>query len=226
MLNPSESSFLEGLALHDLFIILAGIFVVNVLAWLSPGPNTLAMISASISKGRRTGFATALGSSTGGMVWATLTIMGAATVFELFPRAVFTLRMIGAGYLIWLGVKSFRTAWAGQGHTLAVSKVDYSGWAAFRTGFFVIMTNPKAMMFFGSIFTAFIPENAPIWVLVAIVIFSQAQAFGMHCITVMVFSSQAVVNKFQAANQKVNAVVGTLYCGLGLGVAADALRRL
>ncbi|WP_456388648.1 LysE family translocator [Profundibacter sp.] len=212
--------------MHDLVLILFGIAAVNVLAWLSPGPNTLAMISASISKGRRAGFATALGSSTGGMVWATLTVLGAATVFDLFPRAVFLLRMLGAAYLVWLGVKALRAAWRGQGQALEISQVDYSGWAAFRTGFFVIMTNPKAMLFFGSVFAAFIPENAPIWVLVVIVVFSQAQAFGMHCITVLVFSSKVVVQRFQLAQRRVNGVIGTLYCGLGLGVAADALRRI
>lgn len=212
--------------MYDLGFILFGIAVVNVLAWLSPGPNTLAMISASISKGRKAGFATALGSSTGGMVWATLTVLGAATVFELFPKAVFVLRMVGAAYLIWLGIKALRSAWRGQGQALAISQVDYSGLAAFRTGFFVIMTNPKAMLFFGSIFAAFIPENAPVWVLAVIVIFSQAQAFGMHCITVMVFSSEIVVRRFQSAQRRVNAAIGTLYFGLGLGVGMDALRRM
>ena len=208
--------------MEGLIITLMGIAAVNVLAWLSPGPNTLAMISASINKGRKAGFATAFGSSTGGLVWATLTVLGAATVFELFPKAVFLLRMLGAAYLIWLGVK----AWRGKGATLTVSQVEYSGWEAFRTGFFVIMTNPKAMLFFGSVFAAFVPENAPVWVLVIIVVFSQAQAFGMHCITVMVFSSQIVVHRFQRAQRKVNAVIGTLYCGLGGGVAMDALRRV
>ena len=212
--------------MHDLGLILLGIAAVNVLAWLSPGPNTLAMISASISKGRKAGFATALGSSTGGMVWASLTVLGAATVFDLFPKAVFMLRMIGAAYLVWLGVKALRSAWRGQGDTLAVSLVDYSGLAAFRTGFFVIMTNPKAMLFFGSVFAAFIPENAPIWVLVVIVVFSQAQSFGMHCITVMVFSSEIVVRRFQSAQRRVNGVIGTLYLGLGFGVGLDALRRM
>ena len=211
--------------IYELMITLAGLAAINVLAWLSPGPNTLAMISASVSKGRRAGFATALGSSTGGMVWASLTVMGAATVFELFPNAVFSLRMIGAGYLIWLGFKSLRAAKTGQGADLKITDVGYSGWTAFRTGFLVIMTNSKAMMFFGSVFAAFVPVGAPIWMLVVIVLFSQMQAFGMHCITVLVFSSAGVVRKFQAARKPINAAIGTLYCGLGLGVAVDALRR-
>lgn len=212
--------------LQDLMLTLMGLAVVNLLAWLSPGPNTLAMISASVSKGRRSGFATALGSSTGGLVWATLTVMGAATLFDLFPKAVLVLRLVGAAYLIWMGAKALRSAWRGQGAVLEVSQVEHSDWAAFRTGFFVIMTNPKAVLFFGSVFTAFIPIGAPIGVLVVIVAFSQITAFLLHCVTVLVFSSQVVVSRFQQARRKVTTVIGTIYCGLGAGVAADALRRM
>ena len=210
---------------YELLITLGGLAAVSVLAWLSPGPNTLAIISASISKGRSAGYATAFGSSIGGMVWATLTVMGAATVFELFPNAVFSLRLIGAAYLIWLGFKSLRAARTGQGDALKITAVDYNGWAAFRTGFLVIMTNPKAMIYFGSIFTAFIPVGAPVWLLALIVFLSWFQAFGQHCITVLVFSSAGVVRKFQAAGRLIDGIIGTLYCGLGLGVAVDALRR-
>lgn len=198
---------------------------INVLGWLSPGPNTLAVISASISKGRTAGVVTALGLSLGGMVWATLTIMGAATVFELFPKTVMVFRLSGAAYLIWIGFKSLRAGLSGQGADLEISKINYSHGAAFRTGFFVILTNPKAMLFFSSVFATIIPMNAPIWVYVAIVLFSQTQAFGQHCITVWVFSSAGIVRRYQSAQRRVNVVIGTLYCGLGLGLVVAAIRR-
>jgi len=135
-------------------------------------------MSASVSKGRPAGYATGLGLATGGLVWATLTIMGAATVFELFPTAVLVFRLLGASYLVWLGYKYLHSAWRGQGAALKITKVTHSNWVAFRTGFIVVMTNPKAMLFFSSVFVAFIPATAP------------------------------------------------LYCGLGLGIGIDALRRM
>jgi threonine/homoserine/homoserine lactone efflux protein len=211
---------------NGLFYTLAGIAFVNVLAWLSPGPNTLAIISASIGKGRRAGVMTAAGSSLGGMVWAAITIMGAATVFDLFPTGVLVFRLAGAGYLVWLGWKSLRAALSGQGAALEITPVRHSDAAAFRTGFLVIMTNPKAMLFFGSVFAALIPQSAPVGVWVVIVLFSQAQAFGQHCITVAVFSSRAVLTRVSGAQNRVNGMIGTLYSGLGLAVAWDALRRI
>ena len=210
----------------ELIVTLGAIGAVSTLAWLSPGPNMLAVASASISKGRRAGVATAFGLALGGLVWATLTIMGAATVFELFPNAVLAFRLMGASYLVWLGYKYLRNAWTGQGAVMQLTQVDYSNWTAFRTGFVVIMTNPKAMLYFSSVYAAFIPATAPVWVWCVILLFSQTTAFLQHCLTVWLFSSRAVLRKIEAAQRRVNGVIGTLYCGLGIGVAADALRRM
>ncbi len=213
-------------AIGPILSVFLALAFINVLGWLSPGPNTLAIISASISKGRRAGVATAFGASLGGAVWATITILGATTVFDMFPTAVLLFRLAGASYLIWIGSKSLRAAMAGQGAELALAQVNHSNWRAFRTGFLVIMTNPKAMLFFSSVFAAIIPQDAPSWVYVAIVVFSQSQAIVQHCITVAVFSSARVVRKYQSASRAVNGAIGVLYCGLGLGLAYDAVRRI
>jgi len=210
----------------DLFLTLAGIGFVSTLAWLSPGPNMLAVASVTVSKGRRAGVATALGLASGGLAWATLTIMGAATAFEIFPNAVLAFRLVGASYLIWLGYKYLRNAWTGQGAVMQIAQVDHSNWTAFRTGFVVIITNPKAVLYFSSVYAAFIPVTAPIWVWCVILLFSQTLAFVQNCLTVWLFSSRAVMGKIESSQRRVNGVIGTLYCGLGIGVATDALRRL
>lgn len=211
---------------HDLMLTLGAIATVTVIGWLSPGPNMLSVISASLSRGRHTGFATAFGLSMGGLLWATVMVLGAATLFELFPRAVFSLRMIGASYLIWLGVKSLRAAAKGRDTSLDLSVVNHSDWVAFRTGFFVMVTNPKAAIFYSTIFAAFIPVNAPVVVLVIVVLASASQSFLQHCVTAIVFSSSTVMDKYRAASAKITGIIGALYCGLGVLVAADAVRRL
>lgn len=212
--------------MHELIITLSGIAFVNVLGWLSPGPNSLAVMSASISKGRQAGVATGLGLALGGSVWASLTIMGAATVFDLFPTAVLMFRLLGASYLLWLGYKYLRNVWQGQETALKITKVDHSNWVAFRTGFIVVMTNPKAMLFFSSVFVAFIPATAPLWMWIVILAFSQTQAVCQHSLTAWLFSSRPFLRRIETAQRRVNGVVGTLYVGLGLGVGVEALRRM
>lgn len=212
--------------MQELIITLSGIAFIYVLGWLSPGPNLLAVMSASVSNGRQAGCATGLGLAMGGLLWATLTIAGAALVFELFPTAVLAFRLLGASYLVWLGYKYLRSVWRGQEMALEITKVDHSNWGAFRTGFIVMMTNPKSMLFFSSVFVAFIPASAPLWMWIVILLFSQTQAFLQHCLTAWLFSTRTVLRRIETAQRRVNGVIGTLYCGLGLGIGFDVLRRM
>ena len=62
------------------------ILIVNLLGWITPGPNMLAVMSASLSHGRAQGLKLALGLSIGATLWAGLAVAGAATLFGLFPR--------------------------------------------------------------------------------------------------------------------------------------------
>ncbi len=207
-------------------VTLGAIALINLMGWLTPGPNMLVIISASASNGRRAGIMTAFGVSVGGLLWSVFAVMGAATLFKLFPDAVFMLRMAGAGYLLWLGYWVLRSARGGLiGGVAVTGQQEIDDWRAIRTGFFVIATNPKAAIFFGSIFAAFIPVGAPVWALMVIVVFSVMQATIQHCITASVFSTRAVRDGFQAAQLTIRVTFGTLYIGLGLATAYDAIRR-
>ncbi|HIP24524.1 MAG TPA: LysE family translocator, partial [Rhodobacteraceae bacterium] len=93
----------------DIFTTLIAISTINMLAWLTPGPNMLVIISAA-TQSRKAGYVTALGVGFGGVIWGLLAVSGIAIVFELFPKAALALRLFGAGYLIWLGLKAWQSA--------------------------------------------------------------------------------------------------------------------
>lgn len=210
---------------YDIAFSLATILLVNVLSWLTPGPNMLAVISASVSNGRRAGLITGLGINAGGLVWALMAVMGVTSLFELFPQFIFWFRLLGAGYLLWLGFKALQKATSVSVIPLTVEQSQLSGWSAFRTGFLVIATNPKAALFFGSILTAFVPANAPVWYLATIIAICITVGLVGHAITATLFSSPAVVKRFQSAQRSINACFGMLFTGLGLTVAWDAYKR-
>jgi len=90
----------------------------------------------------------------------------------------------------------------------------------------VMMTNPKAVLYFGSILTAFVPPHAPLWLLLLIVAMGSVQATIQNLITASVFSAPPVQRWFKAAHRLLQRLFGTLYIALGLGVAVDAARKL
>jgi len=206
---------------HDFIPTLAAIAAINVLGWLTPGPNMLVIIS-NATRSRKAGYVTALGVVSGGFIWALLALSGVAIVFELFPNFIFALRLLGAGYLIWIGTKSIRYASKPAKTTAPAARSHQT----FLRGFLVVMTNPKAIIFFGSILTALVPANAPPALLAAIIALTLTQGLLQHFITATLFSTPPVQRWFKAAHRSMQRLFGTLYIALGLGVAVDAYKRL
>lgn len=209
----------------DLITALGAIVLVNIIAWLTPGPNMIAVASASLEHGRKHGIATGLGLACAAFVWAVFAVLGVAVLFELFPTAVLFLKLAGAGYLIWLGMKSLRTGLTEANDVALPSRQMRSIASSFRCGFVVSMTNPKAALFFGSIMTTFIPETAPIPFLILVILLSGILGAVLHSITATVFSTRPAMRFFASWKRRISVAIGAAFIGLGASIAVSALRR-
>ncbi|MBR9851932.1 MAG: LysE family transporter [Rhodobacteraceae bacterium] len=209
----------------ELALSLGTIILVNVAAWLTLGPNMLAVITASLTLGRSHGFATGLGLACGALIWSICAVLGVAILFDLFPRAVIALKLAGAAYLVWLGLKSIRSA-RKPIDTLGLPKSDGKGTRrSLKSGFIVSMTNPKAALFFGSVMTAFIPSSAPNWFLALVVAVCGLLAVALHSITATVFSTSLAIRFFHGFQSAISYAFGAIFVGLGGSIAYAALRR-
>ena len=207
----------------ELAISIMAIIAVNFAAWITPGPNMIAVISAAVAAGRRAGVATGLGLALGAVIWAGLALAGVTVLFEVFPDLALGLRLLGAGYLLWLGIKALRQAAADECTALHQTVRPAKG--AFLTGLSVSLTNPKAALFFGSILTAFVPAGASTSYLVGVVILCGVLAICFHSTTAFLFSTPLAIRTFNTARRRITAGFGIVYSGMGLAVAYDALRR-
>jgi threonine/homoserine/homoserine lactone efflux protein len=212
----------------DTLVSVAAIVAVNFAAWITPGPNMIAVISAAVTAGRRAGLATGMGLALGAVIWAGLALAGVTVLFEIFPNVALTLRLLGAAYLFWLGLKALQAAVADDCNALhptgPLAGQDVLK-GAFLTGLSVSLTNPKAALFFGSILTAFVPPAATDVYLVGVVALCGLLAVCFHSTTAFVFSTPFAIQKFNAARRRITAGFGMVISGLGLAVAYDALKR-
>ena len=127
--------------------LFAGFLLITVVLILTPGPIVTLVISTGATRGVRAGLVTVAGTSLGNatLLAAIATGLGwvlahAATLFDV-------LRWIGAAYLIWLGVRAWRSA-ARPPPAAPAHQVH------FWRGFLVALSNPKTLAFF----TAFLPQ--------------------------------------------------------------------
>lgn len=132
----------------NLLLFLGATLALNV----TPGPDMLYVLARSASEGRRAGVASALGIA-GGTVFHTLAVvLGLSSLLLAVPFAYDAVRLGGAAYLVYLGLRAIlRPAGASDG---APRVAPASLWAIFRQGVVTNVLNPKVALFF----LAFLPQ--------------------------------------------------------------------
>lgn len=128
-------------------------------ASLSPGPGVLLAISTTLTHGaRRTAFSSA-GNATGVFMVACVAASGVGLLLQHSLVALTALKIAGAAYLAWLGLKQWSQAQRGGHAALVSSPRGASRRAVFRRGMLVACSNPKAILFFAAVFPQFMPPG-------------------------------------------------------------------
>lgn len=139
------------------------ILVAALLATGSPGPATLNIAGTAMISGRRHALAMASGVSTGSLMWSTAAAFGLGAVMLANAWIFELLRYFGAGYLIFLAIKSARSAAtpddAESGKAMGGASFT-SAKRAYAAGLALHLTNPKAILFFGSLYAVGVPAHA------------------------------------------------------------------
>lgn len=135
------------------------ILLAALVAGASPGPATLAIAGTSMSPtgGRRAGLALASGITCGSLMWSVAAAFGLGAVMLANVWMFEVIRYVGAGYLIWLAYKSARSALSPR--ALATTAMTGSGRTLFAKGLALHLTNPKAVLFFGSLYAIGVPPG-------------------------------------------------------------------
>lgn len=112
---------------------------------LSPGPSVLFLLSVASARGRSHALAASVGISGAAVVWSTATVMGLSTILAEAGYALSIMKVVGACYLFWLALKSFRSALSSD--VLVVKSKHISGglFKSASTGFAMQISNPKAI---------------------------------------------------------------------------------
>jgi homoserine/homoserine lactone efflux protein len=124
---------------------------------LIPGPVVTLVVANSLSHGSRSGLTTVAGASIGNAILLTATAVGLVAFFALLSEVFEIVRWAGAAYLIWLGIK----AWRSHGAQAAAAVPARSAQAVFLQGFLIAITNPKAILFYVAFLPQFIDPHLP-----------------------------------------------------------------
>src|ERR1700754_1033817 len=172
-------------------LILTGVLAVSM---ISPGPNFAIVTSAAINHSRRAGIAAGLGLAAASATWTAMVLGGLGLVIVHVGWLYTAIRLVGAVYLIWIGI---RMVWDARIPLSAARDLGAArGWATWRKAYLVSMTNPKSAAFYGSILTVMIPGHAPIWFYAAILVIATALSALWYCGIAILLSAAPARRRF------------------------------
>ena len=205
--------------LHSLLLFLAAGLALN----LTPGPDMLYVAARGASEGRPAGVVSALGIGAGTLVHITLVALGLAALLVAVPVAYLVVRIGGAIYLIYLGVRALRSQ-----TSLALQRVEPAPlWTVFRQGVITNVLNPKVALFFLAFLPQFVDPSRgnPALQVVALGLLFDTTGTLVN-LGVAVGSSRAAARLRETGRVAavLHKVTGILFIGLGLRLAFASRR--
>lgn len=202
--------------------MLAQILLVHWAAMASPGPNVLEVIRTAMATSRREGLYVAAGIATGSLIWSAFAALGLALVFVHVEIAHDGLRVLGGLYLVYLGVSTFRAARRPPPATGAGARAS-TGVRAWRRGTLTNLSNPKAAVFFLSIFATLLPVDASTALRCAAVAVIVADALVWHALLAVAFSTPRAQASYLRRKGWIDRIAGSVMAGFGASFVAGAL---
>jgi threonine/homoserine/homoserine lactone efflux protein len=206
------------LGIHDYWLFVA----TGVLLNLTPGQDTLYILGRSIAQGRQIGVASALGISSGGVVHTLAAALGLSAVLATSASAFVALKVVGAVYLVYLGVRMLITRTSAAGSTDIAGLVNV--WTAFRQGMLTNVLNPKVALFFLALMPQFIEPDSPTKVGAFLVLGLTFLSTGTVWCLVLALGASRVRSFFASrprALHGLSQMSGALFIFLGLRLAAS-----
>lgn len=199
--------------------LLGSILLAHLLAVMSPGPDFFMTVRNSLTYSRKTGIWTGIGIGAGISIHIIYCIAGLALVISKSILAFNLIKFAGAGYLLYIGIKSLRAKSSKIKIAAHARGQDIHPWKAFRIGFLTNVLNPKATLFFLSLFTLIIKPDAPAQTLLIasiIMVFNTALWFSLVAIF---FTQQKVAGIFSRFQRVFSRLFGGILIALGIKVA-------
>jgi threonine/homoserine/homoserine lactone efflux protein len=194
---------------------------VAILVIVTPGPDTALTIRNTLLGGRSAGIAAALGVSTGQVIWALLTSVGIAALLAASEPAFAAVKLAGAAFLVYLGLKSLVAALRRNApDPFEVRARRLVPLSSFRQGLVSNLGNPKMAAFFPSLLPQFVSGgDAAFWPLLALgLVFSLMTLVWLTAYAVAVARAGSVLRR-PLVRRALDATLGVVLVALGVRVA-------
>lgn len=198
----------------SLFLTIA---IVQLVALLSPGPDFFFVSQTAVSRTRRQALFGVLGITLGVALWSAAALAGLQLLLQQLAWLERLISVAGGLYLAWMGLKMLRGALkasAATGEPRAV--LQQSEWATLRAGLLTNLSNPKVVIYFGSVFSAFLGKDVSAgarWGLWGMVVIETLLWFT---VVAGIFALPAMRRGYLKLSRWIDGLAGAVFVAFGL----------
>lgn len=198
-----------------------GFLTACILLNLTPGSDTIYIITRTIAEGKKSGIVSALGIQTGMLFHVLAVSLGLAGIVAYSPMLFAVLKYAGAAYLLYLGIKMWR-------EPLALNKPDLDKLPLgkiYRQGVITNVLNPKVVLFFLALLPQFVTSNLENTFLPFLLLgLTLLGTSTIWCIVLVIAASPLgnVLRNNQTIGNWLNRICGTIFIGLAMKIGLDS----
>lgn len=197
--------------------------VAHALAVASPGPDFALVLRQSLAHGRRTALWSSLGIGCGLSVHITYCIFGLGFFLKSSEVALTTVKYLGAAYLAWVGLQALRARPRVGDLELAPGPAAPTIGAAWLNGFLVNVINPKAALFFISLFPLAVSVSTPKLVQAGYGVWMTLSTMAWFSFVSVVFTQEKVRRRFLRHGHWIDRVLGVVFIRFAVSLVVAKL---
>lgn len=201
--------------------LLLSLALLHTVALASPGPDVALVVKLATQAQRKTALASALGLAVAITLHTLLSLTGISLIIKSAENVYIAVQLIGATYLAWMGLGAIREAithWRDkqQLQVITTSHRELTMLQGFSQGLSTNLLNPKAMVFFITLFSTLISPTVNIETKVAVTLLMFLLSLIWFSLIALVLSKPVIQQKMQRATPMINLITGLLFVSVTL----------
>lgn len=198
-----------------------GFIAVGLIAVIIPGPDFAVVTSIALRQGRRAGIQTTLGISLGILLWGVATSFGLSALLERSGRAFAVVKLLGAVYLLYLGIRTMAAALRSNRIDDA-AKMQRTQWSTpFMKGLMTNLLNPKVGIFFLSLLPQFLDPRASFLEIELLAFLQSVNSFCWFTLCTVLVAHLRPLLAIRRNQRILDATTGSVFIGLGARIATE-----
>lgn len=211
--------------MHDYWVEFSKVALAHLLAVASPGPDFAIVLRQSLSRGRRAALLTSVGVGTAILLHVAYSLLGLGLLIRGSETWFNAVKYVGAAYIAWLGVQALRARPREPESDERMFQTERAGVGRdFALGFLTNALNPKATLFFISLFVLVVSPRTPKLIQAGYGAWMAAATAAWFCLVSVLFTRRDVRSRFLRHGHWIDRALGVVFLGFAASLAFTSLK--